>query len=68
MGELAEDLKVKKKKRVVVVDDDDEEAEEESRKYYKKQAPAILTDTSSCTLYLHRIDLRLVLNGYYISY
>ena len=60
MGELAEDLKVKKKKRVVVVDDDDEEAEEESRKYYKKQAPAILTDTSSCTLYLHRIDLRLV--------
>ena len=59
MGELAEDLKVKKKKRVVVVDDD-EEAEEESRKYYKQEAPAILTDPSSSSLYLHRIDLRLV--------
>ena len=61
MGELTEDLKVKKKRRVVVVDDeDDEEAEEKSRKYYKKQAPPILTDTSSTSLYLHRIDLTLV--------
>ena len=59
MGELAEDLKVKKRRRVVVVEDD-EEAEEESRKYYKQEAPAILTDTSSSSLYLHRIDLRLV--------
>ena len=63
MGELAEDLKVKKKRRVVVVDDeDDEEAEEKSRKYYKKQAPAILTDTSSTSLYLHRVDFSLVNN------
>ena len=60
MGELAEDLKVKKKRRVVVADEDDEEAEEKSRKYYKKEAPPILTDTSSASLYLHRIDLRLV--------
>ena len=59
MGELTEDLKVKKRMRVAVVEDD-EETEEESRKYYKQEAPAILTDTSSCSLYLHRIDLRLV--------
>ena len=58
MGELGENLEVKKRRRVIV--EDDEEEQEESRKYYKKEESTVLTDANSSHLYLHIIDLSLV--------